>query len=97
MKRFFTGLMNFFIHFIRRILFFLTKIIIALICCLIYIVTYEPGKKKEVTMRKIRRIRRLTNFKLWLWKNFDWYFRFIHDAKYFEKLESRFGNKVNIN
>lgn len=97
MKRFFIGLMNFFIHFVRRILFFLTKIIIALVCMSIYLITYEPGKKKEVTRRKIKRIRVLTNFKLWLWKNCGWYFKFIHDAKYFENLEARFGNKVNIN
>lgn len=97
MKDFFIGLMNFFIHFIRRILFFLTQIIISLVCGLIYLVTYEPHTKKKVTMRKIRRIRRLTNFKLWMWRNFGWYFRFIHDSKYFENLEAKFGNKVNVN
>ena len=97
MKNFLVEIANFLIHFIRRILFFTTKIIISLICILIYVVTYEPNTKEKVTKRKIRRIRNLTNFKLWVWRNFEWYFRFIHDFKYFENLEKKFGNKVKTN
>lgn len=82
---------NFIIHFFRRLLFFLTKITEIIVCQLIFFVTYEPGKGKQVTKRKIRRIRVLTNFKLWLWKHFRWYFEFIHDTKYLENLEERLG------
>ena len=97
MKNLFIEIGDFFTHLIRRILFFLTNMVISLICGIIYLVTYEPNTKKKVTVRKIRRIRRLTNIKLWIWRNFGWYFRFIHNSKYLETLEVKFGNKVNIN
>ena len=92
MKNFLLEILNFFLHFVRRLLFFLTQITIIIICQIIYLVTIEPGTGKTVTIRKIRRIRRLTKFKLWLWKNFRWYFEFIHDDKYFINLEEKFGN-----
>lgn len=94
MKTFLNRVMNFFIHLIRRILYFTTNIIVAIACFIIYIVTYEPNTKKKVTIRKIRRIRALTKFKLWLWKYFDWYFKFIHKNKYFEKLENKLGKRT---
>ena len=80
---------EFLIHFLRRLLFFTTNIIIGLICILIFIVTYEPMKWKTVTKRKIRRIKRLTKFKLWMWRHFRWYFEFIHDDAYYKKLEEK--------
>lgn len=83
----------FIIHFFRRLLYFLTRFVLCTACGIIFIVTYEPFTWKKVTKRKIRRIRALTKFKLWLWRNFRWYFEFIHDAKYLEELEKRFGNK----
>ena len=91
MKKFLIGLMNFLIHFIRRILYFLTQIIIVIICNIIFFVTFEPNTREKVTMRKIRRIRRLTKFKLWLWKYFGWYFKFIHKDKYLIDLEKKLG------
>ena len=91
MEKFLRGVLNFFIHFFRRLLFFLTQIIIVIVVQIIYLVTYEPNTRKNVTMRKIKRIRRLTKFKLWLWKNFDWYFKFIHKDKYLIKLEKKLG------
>ena len=91
MEKILRGVLNFFIHFFRRLLYFLTQIIIIMACQLIYIVTYEPNTCKMATKRKIRRIRRLTKFKLWVWKYFGWYFKFIHDTKYFESLDSRLG------
>lgn len=97
MKKLLIEILNFFIHFFRRLLFFTTKILFIIICDIIYVVTIEPGSGNNVTLRKIRRIRRLTNVKLWLWRHFRWYIEFIHDDKYFIKLEKRFGNKVNIN
>ena len=90
MKKFLIWLKNFFIHFIRRILYFLTKLIVTIICFIIYIFTFEPNSRKKVTMRKIKRIRRLTKVKLWIWKNFGWYFRFIHD-NYLDGLANRLG------
>lgn len=64
----------------------------SIVCTLIFLVTYEPGKWKKVTLRKIRRIRTLTKFKLWMWNTFPWYFKFIHDDKYYTQLEERLGN-----
>lgn len=84
-------ILNFFIHFIRRILFFTYHIIFNLVCIIIFVLTYEPHQYKKVTKRKIRRIRALTNFKLWMWKNFKPFFYFIHSNKYYEDLERRFG------
>ena len=84
-------ILEFFVHFFRRLLYFLTKFILYVACGLIFIVTYEPCTWKKVTKRKIRRIRVLTNFKLWLWRNFRWYFEFLHDTKYLEDLENRLG------
>lgn len=92
MKTFLTKLLNFFIHFFRRLLFFTTQFIFLIICFIIFVVTYEPNMRKKVTARKIRRIRALTKVKLWLWKHFAWYFKFIHKDKYFENLERRLGN-----
>ena len=42
------------------------KLILVLIAALIKLVTYEPGKDGEVTMRKLRRVRALTEFKIFL-------------------------------
>lgn len=97
MTKFLKGVLDFFIHFFRRLLYFLTRIIFLLVCDIIFLVTYEPGKWKKVTMRKIKRIRRLTNFKLFLWHKFPWFINFIHRGDYYERLEGRFGNKVRIN
>lgn len=91
LKKFFKNIFNFFVHFIRRILYFATQIFFYLICQIIFLVTYEPHQWKKVTLRKIRRIRALTKFKLWMWKHFGWYFRFIRDDKYYRDLEKRFG------
>lgn len=79
------------IHFFRRLLFFITKFVVGIICTLIFILTYEPKKWKTVTKRKINRIRILTKFKLFLWKHFSWYIKFIHCDKYYIELEERFG------
>ena len=78
-------------HFVKRVLFFLTKIIFILVCDIIFILTYEPFKWKKITKRKIKRIRCLTKFKLWLWKHFRWYIEFIGDDKYYKNLEKRYG------
>lgn len=86
--------LQFILHFFRRLLFFFTKFTANIICAIIFIVTYEPCKFKKVTKRKIRRIRALTKFKLWLWRTFRWYFEFIHDTKYLETLEKRLGNNT---
>jgi hypothetical protein len=91
MEKFLRAILNFFIHFFRRLLYFLTQIILLLVCQIIYFVTYEPNTSKKVTMRKIKRIRKLTKFKLWLWKHFGWYFKFIHKDKYLNDLQVRLG------
>lgn len=84
------------VHFFRRLLYFFSKIIFGFTCLIIFIITYEFGMHKKVTKRKILRIRRLTKFKLWLWKNFKWFICFIHDDKYYRNLEKRFGKRKKI-
>lgn len=84
-------IVDFFIHFFRRILFFLTQIIGTIICLIIFLITFEPKSGKNITRRKIKRIRRLTKFKLWLWEHFYWYFNFIHDDAYYKILKERLG------
>ena len=84
-------IIDFFIHFIRRVLFWLYYIIYSLICIIIFLITYD-SKLGVITKRKIRRIRTLTKFKLFLWKNFSWFFTFIEVDDYYKNLEKRFIN-----
>ena len=78
------------VHFFRRLSYFIPYTIGAIICLIIKLVTYEPNTTRRVTVRKAKRIRRLTKFKLYVWKYFPWYFKFIHDD-YFENLNNKFG------
>ena len=70
---------NIFLHLIRRILQISLKIIVFIACGLIYIVTYEPKTFKRATARKVRRIKKLTKFKVYLYKNFKGFWEFLHD------------------
>lgn len=79
------------VHFFRRILQITTSLVISVACILIYVVTFEPGKQNRITRRKVNRVRRLTKFKLWLWRMFPGYFKFIRRDAYFMGLERKFG------
>lgn len=79
------------IHFVRRVLYFTYAIITNLVCALIYLFTLEPHTWKVVTKRKIHRIRKLTAYKLWCWKHFGWFYRFIEVDDYYKELETKFA------
>lgn len=51
---------------IRGFVRLFVRLFILLIQALIYIVTFEPGKQRQITVRKAKRIRALTKFKLWV-------------------------------
>ena len=79
-----------FVHLIRRILYWVYFFTSMIVCGLIYLVTFEVNTYKTVTLRKVRRIRVLTRFKLWLWRNFWWLMTFIEVDGYYKKLEKKF-------
>lgn len=49
---------------IRGLVRFAFRICVALTCILIKVVTFEPGSKEEITVRKAKRIRALSRFKM---------------------------------
>lgn len=67
------------VHFVRRVLYFTTQIVISLITTTIYIVTFEPHTYGKMTRRKVKRINFMSKLKLYLYKYFGWFFDFIHD------------------
>ena len=87
--KFLIWIKDFFAHLIRRILQIFFTTTIALVCLIIYFVTYEPGKGTAVTLRKCRRIRKLTKLKLYSYKYFSWLHNFLHDD-YMRGLYNRF-------
>lgn len=42
---------------------------IFIVQALIYVVTFEPGKRKMLTVRKAKRIRALTKLKMWFFNS----------------------------
>lgn len=84
-------ILGFFKHFLQRVLFFVYNLLLILIANIIFIITYEPGKRNIVTKRKIRRIRLLTRLKLYMWKYGKRFFVFIHNDEYLRDLNNRFG------
>jgi hypothetical protein len=82
-------LRNFILHFIMRILQIITTPLVSLICVIIYVVTYEPNTHGRATVRKCRRIRRLTKFKLYAYKYFKPICAIMHDT-YLTKLYNKF-------
>ena len=80
---------NILIHLVRRILQILFTTVVTLICGIIYLVTYEPGTKKHVTVRKCKRIRALTKLKLYAYKYGSCIFEFLH-KDYMRKLYNKF-------
>lgn len=77
------------IHFLRRILRITLSFVCWIVCTLIYIVTFEPNTKHKATVRKVKRIRVLTKFKLYLYNWFKPVFKFLH-YDYYERLDNKF-------
>ena len=84
-----TWIKHFILHLIKRLLQIIFGILFFLICGIIYIVTYEPGTRKKVTPRKVRRIRFLTKVKLHFYKILAPYWGF-QECSYLTRLYNRF-------
>lgn len=68
----------------------LIKIIVDIVCVLIWLFTYERNTYGILTVRKAKRIRALTNFKLWFYRNFRGISHFLRIDEYFESIHRRF-------
>ena len=68
----------------------LVKIIVSIVCILIWVLTDERNTDGILTVRKAKRIRALTNFKLWFYRNFRNVSHFLRIDKYFESIHRRF-------
>ena len=68
----------------------LIKIFVNIACILIWFFTYESNIDGILTVRKAKRIRALTNFKLWFYRNFKGISHFFRIDKYFESIHRRF-------
>lgn len=68
----------------------LIKIIVDIVCNLIWLFTYERNTDGILTVRKAKRIRALTNFKLWFYRNFRGISHFLRIDEYFESIHRRF-------
>ena len=84
-----TTIKNFVIHFFRRLTHLIIAFLFFLFAFLIFIITIEPGKMGKVTLRKVKRIRALTKFKVYLYKYCKPIFDFAH-YKYFENLYNKY-------
>ncbi len=76
------------IHIIKRILSIIYNIVFFIIADIIAVVFFEPKKVGKPTIMKARRIRFLSKMKLYLWKYFSFFFKFIGDT-YLEKFYNR--------
>lgn len=90
LKQIIIGLKNFFNHLFRRIFKIIFNLILLIIFLLIFIITFERNTRGKVTIRKIKRIRKLTKFKLYLYKYFKNFFKWIRND-YFENLYNNFS------
>ena len=68
----------------------LIKIFVNIACILIWFFTYERNTDGILTVRKAKRIRALTKFKLWFYHNFSGISHFFRMDKYFESIHRRF-------
>lgn len=84
---------NYFLLLIKTCIQLLYNLVIGIICFLIYIFTYEPNKKHILTIRKAKRIRVLTKFKLWYFNHFKHLTIFLGDYDYFKYLDKHLNKK----
>lgn len=68
----------------------LINILVNIVCILIWFFTYERNTDRILTVRKAKRIRALTNFKLWFYRNFRGISHFLRLDEYFESIHRRF-------
>lgn len=68
----------------------LINILVNIVCILIWFFTYERNTGRILTVRKAKRIRALTNFKLWFYRNFRGISHFLRLDEYFESIHRRF-------
>lgn len=68
----------------------LISILVNIVCILIWFFTYERNTDRILTVRKAKRIRALTNFKLWFYRNFRGISHFLRLDEYFESIHRRF-------
>ena len=87
MKKFFEIIYKIIRNFIRSIL----DTIVSILCCIIFFVTYEPHKFKKVTKRKIRRIRRIYKFKIFVFKHLPRTLKFLRYYNSLEEVNKRYG------
>ena len=67
----------------------LIKIFVNIACILIWFFTYERNTDGILTVRKAKRIRALTKFKLWFYHNFSGISHFFRMDKYVESIHRR--------
>ena len=74
---------------LRGIVIFLFHILRYVVIKIIMIVGHEEGMEGALTSRKIRRIRRLTSFKMKIWKRMPHLIIFLDEDDYLKDLERR--------
>lgn len=62
--KFFKGLFTVVHNIIRGFVRLFFRLLVLIVQILIYVVTFEPGSRKKLTVRKARRIRFLTKWKM---------------------------------
>ena len=86
-------LINIFKGLCRVIIHFVALIIIQLI----KLVTYEPGTKNQITVRKARRIRALSKFKLFFFNLFpEGFYKFIGYGGYKNYINTHLRNGLQL-
>lgn len=83
LKRFLIGILN-----------FLFDVFTLIFVALYKLITYEPGKKNVLTIRKIKRIRRITKYKIYLYEHFPNIVRKLNLEDYFIDLKKRLSYGV---
>ena len=76
---------------IRNFIRFIVDTIVSIICWIIFFVTYEPHKFKKVTKRKIRRIRRIYKFKIFVFKHLPRTLKLLRYYNSLEEVNKRYG------
>ena len=66
------------------------KCIFRIVTSMIYLATFERGTKGELTLRKANRIRRLTNFKLFVFGHFPILMKLFNQYDYLNSIHKKF-------